>query len=59
MGEVSGDLGFDEQTLRSIKAAADQLRHGEALSITSDNDRAEQFIKTWEIVDGYLGFGQQ
>ncbi len=43
----------DENTLRAIKQAADPLRHGEATGITSD-DRATLFMKTWNVVDGYI-----
>ncbi len=43
----------DEDTLRSIKQAADPLRHGDVTGISSD-DRASLFIKTWDIVDGYI-----
>jgi hypothetical protein len=49
--EVSGS---DEQTLLTIKAAADPLRHGEASGVSSDN-RAKLFIMTWEVVGRYLG----
>lgn len=45
--------GCDEQTLRSIKAAADPLRHGEAHGVDSDG-RAELFASTWDVVDKYL-----
>jgi hypothetical protein len=43
----------DENTLRAIKQAADPLRHGEVTEITSD-DRATLFMKTWNVVDGYI-----
>ena len=43
----------DEATLREIKTAADPLRHGDVLKITS-SDRANLFMKTWDVVDGYL-----
>ncbi len=43
----------DENMLLSIKQAADPLRHGEAVGSTSD-DRATLFMKTWDVVDGYL-----
>jgi hypothetical protein len=43
----------DEGTLRKIKEAADPVRHGEVVKITS-NDRAELFTRTWDVVDGYL-----
>jgi len=43
----------DEATLREIKAAADPLRHGDLVNVTSC-DRAKLFIKTWDVVDGYL-----
>ncbi len=48
--EVSG---CTEEVLRKIKIAADPLRHGEAVGISSE-DRAKLFTATWEIVDGYL-----
>jgi hypothetical protein len=43
----------DEQTLRTIKVAADPLRHGEATG-TSSEDREDLFTRTWDVVDGYL-----
>jgi len=43
----------DEETLRFIKTAADPLRHGTVSAITSD-ERAELFMKTWDIVGSYL-----
>ena len=43
----------DEATLRQIKAAADPLRHGEVVKVTS-SDRAELFVRTWDVVDAYL-----
>lgn len=43
----------DENTLRTIKQAADPLRHGEPTGITSD-DRASLFMKTWGVVDEYI-----
>jgi hypothetical protein len=43
----------DEATLRQIKAVADPLRHGEVVKVTS-SDRAELFVKTWDVVDAYL-----
>ncbi|WP_083417856.1 hypothetical protein [Burkholderia contaminans] len=42
-----------EDTLRSIKLAADPLRHGEASGGTSQ-DRAKLLTDTWDVVDGYL-----
>ena len=45
--------GYDEDTLREIKAASDPLRHGEAAGLTS-KDREKLFNITWDIVDGYL-----
>jgi len=45
--------GCDEQTLLSIKAAADPLRHGEASGARSE-DREKLFASTWDVVDGYL-----
>jgi hypothetical protein len=45
--------GCEEQLVRDIKLAADPLRHGEAVGISSQ-DRAALFTKTWSIVDGYL-----
>jgi hypothetical protein len=54
MEDVSGSVsGCDEETLRSIKAKADPLRHGEASSVTSE-DRAKLLTMTWNVVDGYL-----
>jgi hypothetical protein len=43
----------DENTTLSIKQAADPVRHGEVSRITSE-DRAALFMKTWDVVDGYL-----
>jgi hypothetical protein len=43
----------DEQTLRTIKAAADPLRHGEVFGVNA-NERATLFTRTWDVVDGYL-----
>ncbi|MBK5051424.1 hypothetical protein [Paraburkholderia domus] len=48
--EVSG---CTEETLRSIKSAADPLRHGEASGGTSEG-RAKLLTDTWDVVDGYL-----
>ncbi|WP_250507656.1 hypothetical protein [Caballeronia sp. GAFFF3] len=48
--EVSGSA---EDTLRSIKLAADPLRHGETAGLTSQ-DRAKLLTDTWDVVDGYL-----
>lgn len=45
--------GCDEKALRSIKAAADPLRHGKA-SGTDSEVRAKLFASTWDVVDGYL-----
>jgi hypothetical protein len=43
----------DEQTLRDIKSAADPVRHGDVIPITSA-ERADLFKKTWDVVDAYL-----
>ncbi|PIB67738.1 hypothetical protein AOA62_06215 [Pseudomonas sp. 2995-3] len=43
----------DEATLYMIKDAADPLRHGEVAN-ASDATRAQLFISTWDVVDGYL-----
>lgn len=43
----------DENTIRSIKESADPLRHGDVMSITSE-DRKTLFLKTWDIVDSYI-----
>lgn len=43
----------DEQKLRVIKFAADPLRHGDVSGVTSA-DRAELFMSTWDVVDGYI-----
>lgn len=45
--------GCDERTLRSIKAAADPLRHGVASAVSS-KEREKLLTSTWEVVDGYL-----
>lgn len=43
----------DKQSLLTIKAEADPLRHGGVSSVTSD-ERAKLLMNTWDIVDGYL-----
>lgn len=43
----------DEQTLLDIKAAADPVRHGAILGLTSAQ-RETLFTKTWDVVDGFL-----
>lgn len=43
----------DEDTIRYIKAVADPVRHGDVMSIMSD-DRKTLFLKTWDIVDRYV-----
>jgi hypothetical protein len=48
--EVSGAT---EAILRSIKLAADPLRHGEASGLSSQ-DRVKLLTDTWDVVDGYL-----
>jgi len=45
--------GYEEQTLRDIKAAADPVRHGAIVSVTSA-DREAIFTKTWDVVDGFI-----
>jgi len=45
--------GCEEQTLRTIKSAADPLRHGNVSQVSSE-DRAELFSITWAVVDGYI-----
>jgi hypothetical protein len=45
--------GCTEQLLRTIKASADPLRHGEVSGVTSE-DRAKLFTSTWDVVNGYL-----
>jgi len=45
--------GCDEPTLRSIKASADPVRHGEAPGVRSE-DREKLFASTWDVVGGYL-----
>lgn len=45
--------GCTEDALREIKAAADPLRHGQPVQITSEG-RANLFFTTWGIVDAYL-----
>lgn len=48
--EVSG---CDEPTLRTIKEAADPLRHGGIAGMTAA-EREKLFTATWDVVDGYL-----
>lgn len=43
----------DQNTLLTIKKAADPLRHGGIVGITSE-ERAALLTKTWDVVDGYL-----
>ena len=43
----------DENTIRSIKESADPVRHGDVMSITSE-DRKTLFLKTWDIVDSCI-----
>jgi hypothetical protein len=45
--------GCGEETLRSIKAAADPLRHGVASAVSSE-ERQKLLTSTWDVVDGYL-----
>jgi hypothetical protein len=45
--------GCDEQTLRDIKGAADPVRHGGIVGVTSA-DREMLFTKTWDVVDGFI-----
>jgi len=45
--------GVEEQSIRSIKLAADPLRHGEP-GVDATIDRSELFNMTWNIVDAYL-----
>lgn len=45
--------GCTEETLRAIKAAADPLRHGQPVEVTSE-DRGKLFRDTWGVVDAYL-----
>jgi len=45
--------GSDESTIREIKESADPLRHGNVAAASSE-DRETLFIKTWDVVDGYI-----
>lgn len=45
--------GVEERSIRSLKLAADPLRHGEP-GADATIDRAELFNTTWGIVDAYL-----
>lgn len=45
--------GIPEESIRTLKLAADPLRHGESVGITSAG-RAELFNTTWSVVDAYL-----
>jgi hypothetical protein len=45
--------GCDEEALRSIKTAADPLRHGVASAVSSE-EREKLLTGTWDVVDGYL-----
>jgi hypothetical protein len=42
-----------ENDLMFLKRAADPVRHGDVVGITSA-DRAELFTRTWDVVDAYL-----
>lgn len=43
----------DEAQIRTIKSAADPVRHGNFYGVTSAA-RVDLFMSTWDIVDGYL-----
>ena len=45
--------GCEEKILRDIKSAADPVRHGAIVPVTSA-DREALFIKTWDVVDGFI-----
>jgi hypothetical protein len=45
--------GCQEETLREIKTAADPVRHGAIVGITSA-DREAMFTKTWDVVDVFI-----
>lgn len=45
--------GCTEGTLREIKLTADPLRHGQIAGFSSA-EREALFLKTWDVVDGYL-----
>lgn len=45
--------GCDEKSIRDIQSSADAVRHGDVVPITSQ-DREALFMKTWDIVDGYI-----
>jgi len=51
--KVRAVAGCDEQTLRDIKTAADPVRHGAIVAITSAA-REALFTKTWDVVDGFI-----
>jgi hypothetical protein len=50
--EVSGRSR--EEIERYKKEYADQQRHGKPGKLMNDQDRAEMFLLTWDIVDAYL-----
>jgi hypothetical protein len=45
--------GCEKQILHDIKSAADPVRHGAIVPVTSA-DRETLFIKTWDVVDGFI-----
>jgi hypothetical protein len=45
--------GCDESVVREIQRAAEAVRHGELVPITS-SERADLLMKTWKIVEDYL-----
>ena len=45
--------GCDEKNIRDIQSSADAVRHGDVVAITAQ-DREALFMKTWDIVDGYI-----
>ncbi len=52
-GQFRTASGCTEDDIRMIKLAADPLRHGGVMNV-DDATRASLFLKTWDIVDGYL-----
>lgn len=51
--KFKGIAGCDEAILNKIKMAADEVRHGGVLPVTSQ-DRELLFISTWDVVEAYL-----
>lgn len=52
--KLSEITGFGKEDIKFIRDLAFPSRHGDVVSITSE-DRKSVFLKTWDIVDAFLG----